>query len=149
MTEQWNTSLLNDLLPCLDFFIMNELETRNIVGTLLSTNGDDNDEYYSNDSSSEDSDSLRLLNHDLLDDNTLQQIATLFHLKIPHTYVIITLGKEGSVELHSGKILMFQPAFCGYNSPFKKENYIEFDQVMVIDKIGAGLNLWRDLLQEL
>lgn len=83
-TEEWNGGLLTDVLPLVDFFILNTLEASKLSGIHIN----DKD-----------------LGNDLERRVTLLKLADFFWEKSPQTYVIITLGKFGAVCLFTGEVL--------------------------------------------
>lgn len=81
-TGQWDGQLL-DLMPLLDFVIMNELEADNISGQTM--NAED-------------------------DAEAVGKWATAFAAVSPKTWIIVTRGALGAVGIRDGLILTVQPA---------------------------------------
>jgi len=82
-TEEWDGQLL-ELLPFIDFFILNSLEAGQITRIPI-----------------EDKEIDGALERVV----TFLQLARFFNEESPFTYVIITLGKKGAVVLYGGKVL--------------------------------------------
>ena len=75
----WDSGLM-DMLPLLDFLIMNDLETQHMTGT------------------------------DLTNDELLLHAARFFESKSPTLWVIVTRGKDGAAALQGGQVLATQGA---------------------------------------
>ena len=106
-TEKWNSLELFDLLPLVDFLILNLMEACQICKVKLSEEEE--------------------LNHGGTAVNRsviLTQLADIFDIQSPQTYVVVTLGKFGAVLLYGGEIVHTQNAPVGYDNP--------------IDTTGAG-----------
>lgn len=82
-TEQWDGQIL-ELLPFIDFFILNSLEAGHI--TKIPIDDEEGDGALE-----------RVV--------TFLQLARFFNEESPYTYVIITMGKKGAVVLYGGKVL--------------------------------------------
>ena len=108
-TNQWDGQLL-DLLPCLDFLILNEYEARRISTSSPWCCAEYNDNIYK----------------DQEDEKLIDHIAHAFHCKSPHaaTIIVVTLGSNGAVAVQNGKVIYRYPL------PVK--------QNAVVDTTGAG-----------
>ncbi len=98
-TERWDTDELFNLLPLVDFLILNLVEACKISKVNLP---EDNIE------DCEDTEALRYL---------LLKLADYLDMQSPQTYVVVTLGKGGAVLLYGGDIVHFHRAPVKYDSP--------------------------------
>lgn len=108
-TEEWDGGLLTEVLPLVDFFILNSLEAGKLSGI-------DIDE--------------KRVGSDLDRKVTLVKLADFFWEKSPQTYVIVTLGKFGAVCLFMGEII------ATVNAPEKVEQPL--DTTGAGDSFAAG-----------
>lgn len=108
-TEEWDGGLLTEVLPLVDFFILNSLE----AGKL--SNIDIEEEK---------------MERDLDRKALLVELADFFWEKSPQTYVIVTLGKFGAVCLFMGEII------ATVNAPDKVEQPL--DSTGAGDSFAAG-----------
>ncbi len=97
-TEQWSTEELFNLLPLVDFFILNFVEACKIckVDHEGNTRGE-----------------VDGLNRSVL----LVKMADYFDQQSPQTYVVVTLGKRGAVLLYGGEVVLQYKAPIQHNSP--------------------------------
>lgn len=83
-TEEWDGGLLTEVLPLVDFFILNSLEAAKLTGI------DINEKDFGSDVERNDN---------------LVKLADFFWETSPQTYVIVTLGEFGAVCLFMGEII--------------------------------------------
>ena len=120
-TEKWDTNELFNLLPLVDFLILNLLEACKICKLDVPDNQEEiesgtsttNNDNQNNASSSQQQRRLLFL-----------KIADYLDEQSPQTYVILTLGKGGAVLLYGGDIVHIHQAPIQYDTP--------------IDTTGAG-----------
>ncbi len=105
-TEEWNTVELFDLLPLVDFLILNLTEACKISKIPLTEESEEN--------------GGSALNRSVL----FLRLADFFDVQSPQTYVVVTLGKLGSVLLYRGEIAHMNIAPMKYDDP--------------VDPTGAG-----------
>ncbi len=95
-TEKWDSGILDDLLPLVDFLILNALEAGKISKIPIDELDGGND-----------------LNRAVV----FTQLADFFWTKSPQTYVIVTLGKAGALAMYEGEIIASIHSPKVYNSP--------------------------------
>ncbi len=83
-TEKWDSGILEDVLPLVDFLILNALEAGKISKIPIDELDGGND-----------------LNRAVV----FTQLADFFWTKSPQTYVIVTLGKAGALAMYEGEII--------------------------------------------
>lgn len=95
-TGKWDGGLVEDVLPLIDFLILNALEAGKISGILI----DEKD-----------------CGRDLSRTVTLTQVADFFFEKSPLTHVIVTLGSLGAVCLYQGEVVVSMQCPKRYSRP--------------------------------
>jgi sugar/nucleoside kinase (ribokinase family) len=95
-TEKWDGGLMEDVLPLVDFLILNALEAGKISGIVI----DDKD-----------------CGGDLSRTVTLTKLADFFFEKSPLTHVIVTLGSLGAVCLYQGEVVISMKCPKRYRHP--------------------------------
>lgn len=92
-TEKWDGGLL-DVLPLVDFLILNSLEAERISGIPVDESVSDLDRVVS-----------------------LTKLADFFWEKSPQTYIILTLGSKGAVAMYEGEVIISRKAPKQYKNP--------------------------------
>jgi sugar/nucleoside kinase (ribokinase family) len=98
-TEKWETTELFNLLPLVDFLILNLIEACHISKVKLPK---ENEEYGGS----------------ALDRSVMfLQLADFFDEQSPQTYVVVTLGKLGAVLLYGGEVVYTHHSPAKYDTP--------------------------------